>query len=1262
MKERKVKTRNNVSSAPPSDDLLPSGGEVEQAGLNLFPIVGVGASAGGLQAFSRMLRALPADPGMAFIYIQHLDPQQTSYLTQLLARESKMEVEVATDTEVQPNKVYVIPPKVALTIQNGNLRLQLRPLADRPHLAVDVFFRSLADDQRSRAIGIVLSGTGSDGALGIQAIKAEGGITFAQAPESAEYDGMPQAAIASGAVDLVLAPERIVDELISIRRHGYIALTHPNEVDVAVPDGAMKEVLGTIRPATSVDFTDYKQSTIKRRVMRRMAVHKLHTLEEYVAYLKQHSEEVQALYNDMLIAVTSFFRDPETFDALKERVFPLLLKNREPNAAVRFWVPACASGEEVYSLAIALAETREYESVRNPVKIFGSDINEAAIVKARLGIYPASIANEVSLERLRRFFTQEQNSYQVSKWIREMCTFARHNILSDPPFSNLDLVSCRNLLIYFGPALQRRVFPILNYALKSSGYLMLGSSETVGVHENLFSLVDKKHKIYLKRSASTRLPYASFPAGVRAESGRAITPAEQAPTPVTGVDLSRQVERLIINKYAPPGVVVNDQMQIQHFCGQTSEYLEHVSGAADLDLLKMAKPGLATHLRAALQKARAEKATVIEKGVRTRTDGKSRVLDIEVTPVGDIVHKVFHYLVLFHSRKEPVRQPAAPPSREDPGEIEQLRQELIATRDYLQSNVEEREAANEELRSANEEIQSTNEEIQSTNEELETAREELQATNEELNTVNDDLKRGNAELAQSNDDLQNLLTSVNIPIVMVGSDLRIRRFTPQAEKLLNLIPSDIGRPIGHVKSNLQLAQLESMLLDAIESLRSSETEVQDNRGAWYLLRIRPYRTVENKIDGAVLAIVDIDRLKTTLDRASTAEDLATTLSAIMPDPVLALYPDLRIKSVNTAFCTQFQVSGTTIIGVPLFSIAAGMWDTPQMHHLLEKALPEAGQVENYEVHDHFPLLGDTDLLVNARSVMIGSERQFILAFSNVTASRRAQRLIEASASERESQLYSRATDLEDINVSLQREVARRQASEATMRESRDALSSSEAQLRALAYKLLTVQDEERRRMAGILHDAVNQQVVVLGVHLIQLEREIQAPSVTAQKTIEALRNQISTLSDEIKYMMQDLHPAVLDDLGLTAALRSLFAAYKERERVEVNFDHPEARLTLPGSVAYCLYRLVQEALSNVAKHSGATEVFIRLTSEDKHVGLSIKDRGRGFDPNIRRTGLGLVTMRERVRSIGGDMKVTASPGDGTQIDVNVPLSAEGDKE
>ncbi|HEY3498067.1 MAG TPA: chemotaxis protein CheB [Polyangiaceae bacterium] len=934
-----------------------------------FLVAGVGASAGGMQAFSRMLAPIDANARLAIVLVQHLSRSHQSLLAELLSAKTSLRVAEANDQQrIEPGHVYVIRPDTRMTVVDGHLRVSQRPLDGVPDAPVDRLFESLADEYKEKALGVVLSGSGHDGAAGARAIKAAGGIVFVQDPQEAQVDGMPRAALMSDSADLVLPAQQIAAELMRLAQHHFFHVAgrgHANEEDSEEEGTELRPVFQVLRRATGVDFTHYKPPTIQRRIRRRMALHRLQDLSEYVKLLQQNPGEVENLHDDILIHVTGFFREPESFVALQENVFPEIAKEHQNGGTIRAWVPGCSSGEEAYSLAIALLE---YLDDRNDIQIqvFGTDVSQKMIDRARSGIYPQSALAGMPPERVRRFFASFDGGYRVSTTVRERCVFARQDITRDPPFSKLDIVLCRNLLIYLGQPLQRRVVGIFHYALNPNGFLVLGRSETIGSHGDLFSVSDPRWKIYRRKPGTQPPRDMEFGSpSLALQPPLATLASKQQARNRQELDIQGEANRLLLDRYAPPSIVVDDDARIVRSRGRTARYLELPNGDATLDALKMVRAGLLSPLRNALQEARTRGATVRKEGLRIRMDGTAHRLSLEVTPIGKADNR--HFLVQFEeapgaptSAKGP-RLVTRDPSRPDPAVV-QLEEELSATRQHLQSMIQDLEAANEELQSANEEILSSNEELQSTNEELDTAREELQSTNEELSTVNDELQSRNIQLTELNSDLVNLLASVQIPIVMVSADLKIRRFTPAAERLLNLIPSDVGRPIGHIKPNIRCPELESIIREVVDTVSVREREVNDADGNVFILRIRPYKSVENRIEGAVLALFDVSAA------LQLARETGEAIMSRLQEAALLLNPEMIIQRANHVFYETFKSSPRETEGRRIFELDSGSWDIPGLRQLLEDVLPKQRTFEGFPAEQTFPNLGHKKMLIDARQI------------------------------------------------------------------------------------------------------------------------------------------------------------------------------------------------------------------------------------------------------------------------------------------------------
>jgi len=913
-------------------------------------VVGIGASAGGLEAIEELLKGI-TDINAALVVVQHLSPHYASALTQLLARNSKIGIVTATDgTVLEANHIYVIPPNADLSVFHGTLYLTA-PVAG-PHLPIDHFFRSLADDQGTYAIGVVLSGTGTDGTFGLKAIKAAGGITLVQEPSSAKYDGMPRSALASGASDVCLAPKEIGEELVRITSHRGKTRAPSLEAPRGVQDEISKLFM-LIRAAFGNDLTQYKPATLDRRIERRMTMQKIGQLGEYVRFAQTHPDELQALYKDMLITVTSFFRDPEAFEALKTEVFPKILQGRENGEAIRIWVPACSSGEEAYSIAICLFEFLEDKAPGREIQIFGTDIDEDSIQLARRGTYAQNISLDVSTERLNRFFVRKDGDYHVSRRIRDAVVFSRQNILKDAPFSRIDLVSCRNLLIYRQPVGQKKVLRVIHYALKPSGFLLLGSSETVGDDPELFSLVDRKNKIYSKKAVA--LAYTGFDVnfGVPAVT----EPRRQAPPARPTVNLQAMADRQVLDLYGPPGVVINHLLDVLQFRGHLGPYFDPVPGSATFNILRLVRSVFQLDLKRIIEEA-------ISKQTRARCEttyqdgAKLTVVELDVIPLQDPETQARCFLVLFHRLPPPKEIPVLSSGAQESEvlqpltqRVQELQGELAITREYLNRTSQEKESANEQLQAANEELQSSNEELQSINEELETSKEEMQSTNEELTTVNEELHNRMAELSLTNDDLHNVLSGIDLAIIIVGLDLRIRRYTTAAEKLFQMVPADIGRPIDIIDPFIEPNKLRVKTRAVIETLSTLEEDVLASNQRWYALRISPYQTLDRSIRGALVALSDIDIRKRTTELTSDVTAYPARFLAAISHPLLIIDKDRRVLWANDAFTAVFHTTEEPV-GSVMTTLLRKQFANPGLQDLLSRTLSLGTGFRDYKMTFH----------------------------------------------------------------------------------------------------------------------------------------------------------------------------------------------------------------------------------------------------------------------------------------------------------------------
>jgi two-component system CheB/CheR fusion protein len=918
-------------------------------------VAGLGASAGGLRALEGFFAHAPTDGGVAYVVVSHQHPGQTSLLPELIAKHTSLPVVRAEDgTAIEPDTVYLPPPGTHMGVSGGTLRALEIPEGAAARLPVDSLFRSLAAGLGHRAIGVVLSGTGTDGTEGIRAIKGEAGLTLAQDDGSADFSGMPRSATATGLVDLVLPPESMPERLTSYVKGLQQAVPSPSGLEF--PQPVYDRVLLLLRQRTGHDFSAYKDKTLRRRLERRIRLHDLETLRDYLVLVQKRPEELDLLFQEFLIGVTSFFREPEAFLALAGGIEELL-KEKPDDYQLRVWVPGCSTGEEAYSIVMTLRECLDQQQRPLTMQVFATDINPQAIDVARRGRYAAGIAADIPGERLSRWFTENDGRYEISKSIREQVIFAPQDVLADPPFTKLDLISCRNLLIYLQSEVQRRLLPMFHYALKPDGILFLGSSETTSGFEDLFVPIDKKWKVYRRGADShARLPSVSL---------RHQREAQQPAISGETVGVSALADRHLLEAHCPPSVLVNAQGEILHVRGRTGFCLEPSQGRPNMNVLNMAREGLAPDLAIALREANSNRVTVSRR-VRVKTNSTWNLVDLQVEPVD---RQGLRGTLLVTFREVP--SPEAPEPEQSPEAVrsagaDPLEWELARAKQHLQATVEELEASNEELKSTNEELQSTNEELQSTNEELETSKEELQSLNEELQTVNAELQEKISDLSRANDDMTNLLNSTDIATVFLDDELRIKRFTPQAKAIFQLIETDVGRPITDLASQLRYLYFESDAREVIRTLVSKKLELQTESGAYYLTRIMPYRTADNRLDGLVVTFVD-----TTL--AQGARSLARQIAEAVGVPVLVLNQDQRVTSANSSFCELFDLSLDQTVGKAVHEL----WVGQQLREALERLGP-SGQLCSYEFHTTLPQKGPAAIRLSARR--LEAPTQFVLSF------------------------------------------------------------------------------------------------------------------------------------------------------------------------------------------------------------------------------------------------------------------------------------------
>jgi len=1196
-----------------------------------FPIVGIGASAGGLEAYQELLKNLSAKPGMAFVFIMHLAPGRKSMLTELLAKSTKMPVrEIKNGMSIEVNHVYIIPPSTNVSIASGKLKLAKRKDTNLKRMPIDHFFRSLAEEQGNKAIGVILSGTATDGTLGAEAIKTEGGIVFVQDEKSAKYDGMPQSAIAAGCVDFVLSPKKIARELERIAKHPLISSAGPVKTDKSIitKDKGLESIFDILRLAKGLNFTGYKTTTISRRVSRRMVLLKLENLKGYIKFLRENKDEVEKLYEDLLLKVTSFFRDPKVFDTLKKQVLPAILKNKTKGQEVRIWVPGCSSGEEAYSIAICLLEVLGNKTSAVPVQIFATDVSKSSINKARKGIYGKNIKNSITPERLKRFFTKTGNSYKVSKQLREMCIFSKQDVFSDPPFSNLDLISCRNLIIYLQPVLQKKVFHNFHYGLKPGGFLLLGNSESVGCYSSLFKALDRKQRIFVKKYLSiipelevVQKYYPPKKLGIKGKP--AIEKGKET-------DIESIVERIVLDEYATCGVLIDSSMKVVQFRGHTGRFLESAAGKPSLDIFKLAREGLFIPLRTAIYKSRETKHTVKREAGDFRYNGHRMRVNITVVPVKYGPFEEEFFLVLFDEITGAVGLKNLPKARgkislkgksvKSDEYIDNLQKELAETKEYLQTVIEEQESANEEVKTANEEILSSNEELQSTNEELETAKEELQSSNEELVTTNEELQNRSAEISLLNNDLINLLSSINMPVIMMGTDLVIRRMTPQCEKVLNIISSDVGRPISKIKLNVDIPDFEKILLDVIESLHPKTFEIKDREGNWYSVYIRPYRTLDNNIDGVVAIFVDITEHKKAQQIIEDARAYAENIVETIREPLIVLDADLKVLSASRSFYQTFKVAVEETEGQCIYDLGNRQWNIPKLRHLLEEILPENNIFDDYEIEHDFESIGPKTMLFNVRR--LATMQMILITIEDISEHKKAEDKIKEAA-KMKSEFIS--------NVSHE-----------------------------LRTPMTAIKEGIGLVLGGLSGDINEEQKELLGI---------------AKKNIDRLTRLINNVLDFQKLdsgnMKFDLEANDVNQIVNDVYKTMVFPA----KNVDVDFlleldrNLPKAKFD-SDKITQVLTNLVNNAIKftekgNITIKTSKTEDAVQVSVSDTGYGIKKEDLPKVFNgfeqlssggrKKTGGTGLGLTISKEIVEQHGGRIWVESEPGKGSNFMFTLPV-------
>lgn len=1195
-------------------------------------VVGVGASAGGLKACVKFLSAMPSDSGMAFVFVMHLDPTNESHMAEIFQRSTKMPViQMVESQRLAPDHVYVIAPDMSLELRDGVLNPSKFDDPRGRRKPVDAFFASLAEDQGQLAVAIVMSGTGNNGSSALPAIKDKGGLCIVQDPDTAEYDGMPENAIATDEADHVVDPAEMPQILLA---HADAVSPIRSDTLDANSSEAFDFILEMLSRTYRVNFQGaYKRGTLKRRTERRMDLKQIASWPEYLALLQRDDKEFASLYRDLLIGVTQFFRDPEVWHHLEHQVLPGVLARQTGDAPFKIWVPGCATGEEAYSLAILVIEQLERLGRPAKVQIFASDVAENALAFARRGLYPSTIRESVSQERLARFFQQRGESFEVGPHIRESITFAVQNLLTDPPFSHLDLVSCRNVLIYFEGHAQKKAVELFHFALKPGGLLLLGSSETVSKQGNLFeTLSSSAHLFRTTATAEGRRHHNLHWVAERALRG--IGSATAAPP--KGPKVSRVVEQIVLTRHTWACVAVSESFEIQSFFGPTQDYLVQPTGELRMDLLSWVKPGIYPRLRAGLEKARKGKERVTVTDIRIERDGVAQRVECTIEPITPIPEEARLYLVSFRDLPS-VSSVAEAFSPSDPVEafIHQLEGELKDAREELQSTVEQLESTNEEYRASREELLSLNEELQSNNEELQASKGELQSMNEEMTAINRQLEEKNIELRKISTDLSNLLASASIPIIFLDRELRVRRFTPAATELMRLVPSDIGRSIEHIKERFHNGDLLRDARVVLETLIPSTAEVQTETNRWYTCAMRPYRTEDDRIDGVCVAFFDISDLKQAAREQENALRSIEAIVAESPAALLVLDAELRVVTATDSFCKLFHVARAATEGVRLYDLGNRQWNIPSLRKLLEQILPEGSVIRDYEVTHDFEELGRRTMRIHAHRMSRGDLPAYILlSFEDLTERRTIEEVLQV-----------RATELAEEHERKNEFLA------------------------MLGHEL-------RNPLAALTH----------GIDLLELSRGDEARIETIRAMMERQTTRIISMLDQLL----DLARVTSGKIQLSRSavdLRQAIRGAIETTTPFIESRKHQLRLSLPAEDANVsvegdpirLAQVVENLLSNAAKYTDeGGDIELSLELDEQWAKIRVRDTGIGmeaellphiFEPFIQGPrgleraagglGLGLPLVKQLVEMHGGKVEASSpGRGQGSELLITLPLLRE----
>ena len=1213
----------------------PEGSAPSPAEADGLFVVGLGASAGGIEALKQFFAGVGPDTGTAYVVILHLSPNHDSSLAAVLQHTAAIPVtQVVERVVMAPDHVYVVPPNKLLTIDRNSIVVSEIASTVQRRSPVDLFFRSLADAQGSRAACVVLSGTGPNGSGGLKRVKEHGGLTIAQDPHEAAYQDMPRNAIATGLIDFVLPVAEIPGRIRAYQGRVRRGEEQPHGTGTQLDPGAMREIMTTLRTRTGHDFSNYKPATIQRRIERRMQLRGLPAVSDYGRMIRAEPEEVTALMRELLISVTHFFRDEAAYDSLALRVVPSIFMNRPGDEPVRVWVPACATGEEAYSIAILLAEHAASLAEPPAFQVFATDLDDRAVGAAREALYSDADVADVSDERITRFFTREPGGFRVQRSLRERVLFAHHNLLSDPPFSHLDLISCRNLLIYLNPQVQQQVVDTFRFALRPGGYLFLGTAESPDGRDDFFTALDKTSHIYERRRVTNRpLP-------------RPRDPPATAPGAPLQLPQARQLERTsalelhhrLLERYGPPSVVITDEHNVVHMSENVGRFLQVAAGEPTRDLLRMVPPDLRADLRAALHRAVAQRVPVAINAIRARLAEGVRLVDLSVRPALREDDPTRGYLLVTFADTEETAAEAANQAPTTPEDDARLGSELGQLKAQLDATIEQYEARGEESKAANQELQAMNEELRSAAEELETSKEELQSVNEELTTVNQELKIKIEELGLTNNDFQNLINAGELGTIFLDRDLRVKFSTPTANQIFNLMRSDVGRPLSHITSQLIYEDLHADVEQVLADLRTIDREAQTRDGRWIFTRIRPYRTVDDRIEGIVLTFQDITERHSVEERLRENEErLRLLVDCAVDYAIFTMTVEGMVDSWNAGAERMFGYRADEIIGQPVEVLFTPEDRAARLPERELRRAQETGRAPDERFHVR---RDGSRFYCSGVTTRLGERLGFAKIARDLSANRQATDELKAVRADLELRVHERTDQLE-----------------AEVR----AGAAAHAHVTELLRRNVTAQEDERGRIARDLHDQLGQQLTALRLSL-QRHRDWLA----ARDATSADFDEVVALADgidhDIDFLSWQLRPAVLDDLGLTAALPLFVEQWSAHYRIPAEYHArgisagqigPEAEITF--------YRVAQEAMNNIIKHAHASRVDVLLESRDDAVLLVVEDDGIGFDPGggtTRDAGIGIAGMQERARLIGATLQVESKPGAGTSVFLRCPASGE----